>query len=159
VTTTSPVTPLDERELYVWRVFIETVVDLTNALTADFAPHGITLGDYQVFVFLSEAPDRRMRMVDLATALHLSPSGLTRRLDGLTRDGFVVRVPSVEDKRVMLAALTERGYEKLLEAYPTHLASVRRRILDHCATTDEIETIGRVFAAIQAGLAAEAATS
>ena len=55
-----------------------------RAIEDDLQPHDITLGDYQVFVFLSEAEGRRMRMVDLAAALHLSPSGLTRRLDGLT---------------------------------------------------------------------------
>jgi DNA-binding MarR family transcriptional regulator len=152
VPTASPVNPLDRRELYTWRTFIESVFDLTAALSADLAPHGITLGDYQVFVFLSEAEERRMRMVDLAAALHLSPSGLTRRLDGLTRDGFVARVPSVEDRRVMLAVLTDGGFAKLVEAYPTHVASVRRRVFDHCSSPADIKVVGRVFAAIQAGL-------
>jgi DNA-binding MarR family transcriptional regulator len=155
VATTSPVTPLDGRELSTWRMFIETVDDLLAKLNGDFAPHGITLGDYQVLVFLSEAEARQMRMVDLAAALHLSPSGLTRRLDGLTREGFVSRVPSVEDRRVMLAVLTHRGYAKLVEAYPTHVASVRRRILDHCSSPNDVVTVGRVFAAIQAGLCAD----
>ena len=90
---TSPERPLDRREHHAWRTFVETVDDLTAAINAVLAPHGITLGDYQVFVFLSEVEGRRMRMVDLAAALHLSPSGLTRRLDGLTRDGYVDRVP------------------------------------------------------------------
>ena len=76
-------------------------------------------------------------MVDLAAALHLSPSGLTRRLDGLTAAGIVDRVPSLQDRRVMLAVLTDSGFAKLTEAYPdpprqrppTHLRSllVRRR--------------------------------
>jgi DNA-binding MarR family transcriptional regulator len=137
-----------------WRTFVETVDDLTAALNADLEPHGVTLGDYQVFVFLSEAEGRRMRMVDLAAALHLSPSGLTRRLDGLTGQGYVDRVPSLQDRRVMLAVLTDRGFAKLTEAYPTHLTSVRRRIFDRCSSAD-VAALGRAFAAIQAGLWAD----
>jgi DNA-binding MarR family transcriptional regulator len=147
----SPTTPLDRREQAAWRTFVETVDDLMLAFNDDLEPHGITLGDYQVFVFLSEVDGRRMRMVDLAAALHLSPSGLTRRLDRLTRHGYVDRVPSVEDRRVMLAVLTDHGFDKLLEAYPTHLASVRRRIFDRCSWKD-IAAVGRVFGAIQKGL-------
>ena len=147
----SPTIPLDRREQAAWRTFVETVDDLMLAFNEDLEPHGITLGDYQVFVFLSEVDGRRMRMVDLAAALHLSPSGLTRRLDRLTRHGYVDRVPSVEDRRVMLAVLTDHGFDKLLEAYPTHLASVRRRIFDHCSRND-VAAVGRVFGAIQKGL-------
>ena len=147
----SPSTPLDRREQAAWRTFVETVDDLMLAFNDDLEPHGITLGDYQVFVFLSEVDGRRMRMVDLAAALHLSPSGLTRRLDRLTRHGYVDRVPSVEDRRVMLAVLTDHGFDKLLEAYPTHLASVRRRIFDRSSWKD-IAAVGRVFGAIQKGL-------
>ena len=95
-------------------------------------------------MFLSEAEGRRMRMVDLAAALHLSPSGLTRRLDGLCREEYVDRVPSKQDRRVMLAVLTDRGFAKLTEAYPTHLASVRRQIFDHCSSAD-VAALGRVF--------------
>ena len=142
---------LDRREHAAWRTFVETVDDLMATMNRDLAPHDITLGDYQVFVFLSEVDGHRMRMVDLAAALHLSPSGLTRRLDGLTRRGYVDRVPSLQDRRVMLAVLTDSGFAKLTEAYPTHLASVRRRIFDHCSTTD-VSALGRIFAAIQKGL-------
>ena len=59
-----------------------------------------------MLVTLSEAPDERLRMCDLASALHLSPSGITRRLDGMVSRASVVREPSTEDRRVMLAVLT-----------------------------------------------------
>jgi DNA-binding MarR family transcriptional regulator len=142
---------LERREHAAWRIFVETVDDLMAAMNKDLEQHEITLGDYQVFVFLSEVEGHRMRMVDLAAALHLSPSGLTRRLDGLTRRGLVDRVPSLQDRRVMLAVLTDSGFAKLTEAYPTHLASVRRRIFDHCSAAD-VSALGRIFAAIQKGL-------
>ena len=74
----------------------------------DLVPFGLTMGDYEVLVRLSEAEDQRLRMCDLATALQLSPSGLTRRLDGLVKTGLVERIASPTDRRVMFAALTHR---------------------------------------------------
>src|SRR5436190_21839498 len=104
---------LSTRELAAWRNFVSALGPLMDSLEADLAPHGLTLGDYQVLVHLSEAPDHEMRMCDLATRLQLSPSGLTRRLDGLVRMGVVERRPSERDRRVMLAVLTEHGWSYL----------------------------------------------
>jgi DNA-binding MarR family transcriptional regulator len=145
--------PLSGRELFAWRAFVETVSDLQNALETDLAPTGLTLGDYQVLVFLSEAEEQSMRMCDLASSLQLSPSGLTRRLDGLVRHGLVDRQPSVADRRVMLAVLTDAGVDKLADAYPVHLASVRRRLIDQL-DAGEIDSFGRIFSTIHAALGA-----
>ena len=112
--------------------------DLTTALETALSGHGLTLGDYQVLVYLSEAPDRRMRMCDLAVRLQLSPSGLTRRLDGLVRNGFVVRVGSDDDRRVMLAVLTDSGAGQLETAAPTTSPA--------CAARDRPSRRGRVVA-------------
>src|SRR5215212_10244149 len=69
-------------------------------LDADLqSAHGMSLADYEVLVALSEAPERRLRMSDLAAVLHLSPSGLTRRLDALTRRGWVRRERCPSDRR------------------------------------------------------------
>src|SRR5688500_18751506 len=106
---TDPTPWLDDDEQRAWRAFVETVFEMNGALETDLAPTGLTLGDYQVLVYLSEAPDRAMRMCDLAANLQLSPSGLTRRLDGLVRRGDVTRTPSSTDRRVMLAVLTDAG--------------------------------------------------
>lgn len=134
-----------------WRAYVETATDLAAALEADLAPAGLTVGDYQVLVFLSEAPDQTMRMVDLATRLQLTPSGLTRRLDGLVGCGLVSRSPSARDRRVMLATLTEAGHRALRDAYPTHLASVRHRVIDMLDPAD-VDALARIFLAIQHGL-------
>lgn len=142
---------LSSEEQRSWRSFIETVGDLNNALERDLAPHGLTLGDYQVLVFLSEAPDRAMRMCDLADRLQLSPSGLTRRLDGLVAAGFVTRQPSSADRRVAMAVLTPAGLAKLEEAAPDHVESVRRRIFDQLDET-QVVALGVIFGAIAAGL-------
>ncbi len=150
---TDGVQPLTPRELAAWRSYVETTADLSSALEADLNETGLTLGDYQVLVFLSEADDRAMRMCDLAANLQLSPSGLTRRLDGLVRNGFVDRLPSSVDRRVMLAVITEAGAAKLAGAYPVHLASVRTHIIDRLEPAD-VDSFGRIFTTIQAGLRA-----
>ena len=121
---------LTPAEMRAWRAYIGTYADLANALEGDLAREGVNLGDYQVLVYLSEAPDRSMRMCDLAEHLQLSPSGLTRRLDGLVKSGAVVRQGSESDRRVMMAVLTDVGFATLERVAPHHVASVRRRIFD-----------------------------
>lgn len=147
---------LSAAEQTAWRAYVETVGDLTAALEADLAPTGLNLGDYQVLVFLSEAPDRRMRMCDLAGSLQLSPSGLTRRLDGLVRGGLVMREGSPQDRRVMLAMLTDRGLSALTEAAPVHVESVRRRIFDHLDAA-QVEAMTSIWRNIGAALDASEA--
>jgi DNA-binding MarR family transcriptional regulator len=145
---------LDADEMRAWRAYVETVVELTAALEADLGPHDLTLGDYQVLVFLSEADERAMRMCDLATQLQLSPSGLTRRLDGLVRAGLVARQPSESDRRVMLAVLTASGAAALDRAAPTHASSVRNRIFDRIERRD-VAALERIFTSIHDGLHAD----
>ena len=149
---TAPATNwLDDEEMAAWRSYAETVVDLNAALEADLSPHGLTLGDYQVLVHLSEAEDHEMRMCDLASRLQLSPSGLTRRLDGLVRMGVVERRASDVDRRVMLAVLTDHGMAYLDKVAPDHVDSVRRHILD-LLTREDMAAMARIFRTIRAGL-------
>jgi DNA-binding MarR family transcriptional regulator len=146
---TKRVTPrwLDADEMRAWRAYVETVGHVTTELERDLAPTGLTLGDYQVLVYLSESTDRRMRMCDLAGLLQLSPSGMTRRIDGLVKAGWVTRAPSPEDRRVMHAELTAAGFETLVAAAPIHLESVRRVVIDQldrehlAALAESFETI------------------
>jgi DNA-binding MarR family transcriptional regulator len=95
-----------------------------------------------------------MRMCDLAQRLQLSPSGLTRRLDGLVRSGLVDRVGSADDRRVMLAVLTEHGFDRLSSAAPAHVESVRRRIIDRL-DCDEMLVLARIFDKVRDGLSDE----
>lgn len=144
---------LTEREMVAWRTYIETYGDLISAIERDLAEHGLTLGDYQVFVYLSEAPDHSMRMCDLADVLQLSPSGLTRRLDGLVKAGYVTREASTDDRRVMLATLTPSGFAALEAAAPDHVASVRRHIFDHLDDA-QVDALASIFQAIKDAMAA-----
>ena len=149
---------LTPAEMAAWRAFIETSGDLSAAFERDLSDHGLTLGDYQVLVYLSEADADSMRMCDLADVLQLSPSGLTRRLDGLVKSGLVTRLPSTEDRRVMMGVLTEAGRELLTRTAPHHVASVRRHIFDHL-NADQVDAMASIFEAISAGLAADQAST
>jgi DNA-binding MarR family transcriptional regulator len=149
---------LNDREMAAWRAYIETYGDLNAALERDLAEHGLTLGDYQVLVYLSEADDGSMRMCDLADVLQLSPSGLTRRLDGLVGSEHVMRRPSVHDGRVMMAVLTDAGRGLLTSTAPHHVKSVRRHIFDHL-TSEQVDAMAAIFEAISAGLDAPNTTT
>ncbi len=139
--------------MFAWRTFIETVgtvlADIDGQLMNE---HGLTSGDYEVFVFLSEAPEQAMRMCDLAGKLRLSPSGLTRRLDGLVKLGYAVRERCPDDRRATLARLTDLGVAKHTAAAADHVAHVRRHLLDHL-TREELLGLGNAFVAIKAGRA------
>lgn len=145
---------LTDSEMAAWRSFIETHDDLISAIEGDLAPTGLTLGDYQVLVYLTEAEDEQMRMCDLADMLQLSPSGLTRRLDGLVKAGWVERRSSDVDRRVMLAGLTDAGRRRLAEAAPDHVMSVRSRMIDVLDAHDHAalaRAFGKIRAALDAG--------
>lgn len=145
---------LDETEMSAWLSFIETIGDLQYRLDVDLKDAtGLSSGDYQVLVYLSESPDRSMRMCDLANRLNLTPSGLTRRLDGLVKDGSVRRRPSPDDRRVQLAELTAAGYRRLVDAAPYHVRSVRDRFIDRL-TVEQLRALAASFSAIKEGLSA-----
>src|SRR5262245_46132624 len=98
---------LTEPEMQAWQSLIRTTTALLATLDAELqAEHGLSLGEYEVLVHLSAAPDRALRMVDLSSRLHLSPSGITRRIDGLVKQGMVERRQCASDRRGSYAALT-----------------------------------------------------
>jgi DNA-binding MarR family transcriptional regulator len=86
--------------------------------------HGLTLNDYDCMVQLAYAPERSLRRVDLARSVLLSPSGITRLLDGLEREGWVEKRTCESDARVSYAHLTEAGLQKFKDARKTHLADI-----------------------------------
>ena len=150
-TTHMNTTWLSDREQLAWRNFVTTIPQLTAAFEADLAPHGLTMGDYEVLVFLSEADDNRMRMCDLASALKLSPSGLTRRLDGMVRSGWVTRAACPGDRRVMYASLTAAGRKKMEAAAPDHVASVRRHFIEPLGA-DGVRRVSELFGPVRSHL-------
>ena len=98
---------------------------VTRELNAQLAAdHGLTISDYEVLLRLARAPERRLRRVDLAQQVLLTPSGITRLLDGLERQGWVDRAACAEDRRVVYAVLTDEGAAKLGEAGSTHIPQI-----------------------------------
>lgn len=124
--------PVDDQQLRVWRLFLEAHAVVTDALERELrVEEDLPLAFYDVLVQLHEAPDRRHRMQDLAAAVLLSKSGLTRLVDRMQAEGLVERVRGDADRRVTWAVLTERGVRRLRETAPSHLRSVERHFLAH----------------------------
>jgi DNA-binding MarR family transcriptional regulator len=139
---------LDDLEMQAWRSLLRAHSRLMARLDAELqASRGMSVSDYGVLVQLSEAEGGRMRMCELAEGLLLSPSGLTRRLDGLVSAGLVDRVRCPTDRRGAYAVLTPAGYARLAEAAPDHVEQVRRHFvdrLDRRQLTALVEALGRV---------------
>jgi DNA-binding MarR family transcriptional regulator len=122
---------LTDPEHKAWRALVGATSALMATLDAELqAEHDMTLGEYEVLVALSESEERRLRMSDLASLLHLSPSGLTRRLDTLARRGWVERERCPSDRRGTYAVLTDEGFAQLEDAAPTHVRGVRAHLVD-----------------------------
>jgi DNA-binding MarR family transcriptional regulator len=118
-------------ELDTWVRFLRAHSAIVGKLNAELvADHGLTINDFEVLLHLSWAPERAMRRVDLASSVLLTPSGITRLLDGLERSGFVAREACATDRRVVYAKLTPAGNEKLQAARTTHLAGVHRLFVE-----------------------------
>src|SRR5258708_36921580 len=86
--------------------------------------YGLTINVYEVLIYLSRAPNRMLRRVDLAQQVLLTPSGITRLLDGLQRNGLVEKASCESDARVVYAKLTDEGARRLEEASGAHLETI-----------------------------------
>ena len=142
---------LNQAEMRAWLAYVTTSVDLQRAIERDLEPFGLDGGDYQLLAMLSDAPDRRMKMCDLADTLRLSRSGLTRRMEGVLRKKIVARVQSDGDKRVAYAVMTDKGMDLLRKVAPHHVDSVRHHMIDRLSDT-EIRSLATAFEKIAKGL-------
>jgi DNA-binding MarR family transcriptional regulator len=125
------VEPLSSTEEALWRAVMRIVKVIPRDLDSDLIRGaGLTASEYTTIMHLSEAPNRELRMADLANATGLSPSRTTRLVDDLRSRGLVTKTASSSDARGNVARLTPRGMAKLKSAWPVHLASVRRRFFD-----------------------------
>jgi DNA-binding MarR family transcriptional regulator len=105
--------------------FLRAHAAVTRQLSARLeAAHGLTLSDFDVLVQLYYAPERALRRVDIARAVLLTASGITRLLDGLERSGWVEKRACETDARVSYAVLTEAGVTKFEAARRSHNADV-----------------------------------
>jgi DNA-binding MarR family transcriptional regulator len=108
-----------------WINFLRAHAAVTRELSARLeATHGLTLSDFDVLVQLYFAPERALRRVDIARAVLLTASGITRLLDGLERAGWVEKRACDTDARVSYAVLTETGLKKFEAARRSHNADI-----------------------------------
>lgn len=136
---------LDETQQRAWRGWIDSARRIQAAVERELrTDSGLTGDDYEVLVRLSEAPDRRLRMSELADAVTNSPSRLSQRIDRLERDGLVGRSRCPNDGRAFYAVLTDAGFSRLDAAAPGHVAVVRRELIDRL-TRDEVEFLAELL--------------
>lgn len=123
---------LTAQEERFWRALMRVIVALPRSLDDDLLRStGLTLTEYVVLMSLSEAENQELRMADLAAATALSASRITRVVDALQSRGQVVKRRYEGDARGNVATLTPEGLKRLQAAYPIHLASARKRVMDH----------------------------
>ena len=136
---------LDGVALEAWRSYIQSHASILRALDAELvAVHSMTTRDYQVLLYLAQAPDRKLPMSALAERTMLTRSGITRLIDGLVESGLIERVSCTNDARVSYANLTDAGYEKLRSAGCTHVASIQRLFLEHFSE-EEIDQLATLL--------------
>src|ERR1700722_19405874 len=116
---------LQGASLDAWRSYLQSHASIVRVLDAELvAEHGMTTRDYEVLLYLAQAPDRKLPMSALAERTMLTRSGITRLIDGLVEAGWIERVACAKDARVSYAELTDTGYEKLRKAGCAHIASI-----------------------------------
>jgi DNA-binding MarR family transcriptional regulator len=140
---------LSETELRAWRTLLDVATGLLATLDQELqAAHGLSLAEYEVLVVVSERGKEGVRMQDLAGMLHLSPSGATRRVDGMVRRGLVARTQCPTDRRGSYAVLTDAGMARLREAAPTHVRGVRAHFVDRLSAR-QLATVTNALAAVE----------
>jgi DNA-binding MarR family transcriptional regulator len=140
-----PVRPLDDAEEFLFRSLMRLTITLPRVMSDDLERScGMNATEYRVLMHLSEAPDRQLRMSDLADRTGLSPSRMTRVVDAMAEGGLIEKLQGSDDGRTTLATLTKEGLATLRRAYPHHLRSVRRTVFDHLER-DETLAIGPVL--------------
>ncbi len=145
VSDTSANSNLEGDALEAWRSYLQSHATILRVLDAELvSEHGITTRDYEVLLYLAQAPDRQLPMSALAESTMLTRSGITRLVDGLVSGGFVERAACPNDARVSYAQLTDEGFAKLRNAGCTHVRSIRRLFLEHF-DADETERLASLL--------------
>jgi len=140
---------LSTEEQRVWRAYLLGSARLAERLDADLRRFGVDLPEYEILVCLEEAPERRVRMSELAAAVHQSRSRLTHTIARMEAAGLVQRSTCPTDRRGVWAELTSTGLELLKTAAPSHVLAVRRNFVEAIGTKD-YAALGRAFAAVLA---------
>ena len=143
---------LDDDELQIWRAFTLLIARLPSALESQLQrDSGLSFVEYYVLAGLSDAPERTMRMSQLAIFAYAELSRLSHVMTRLERRGLVRRESDPTDGRFTNAILTDQGYALLVEAAPCHVASARALVVDALDRV-ELEQLGAISEKIVAGI-------
>lgn len=150
---------LSAEEQHQWRAFRDGNALLTEALAHELdADSGLSLGEYEVLVRLSEAPDRTLRMSELADELAHSRSRLTHTIRRMEAAGLVERTACKEDARGVNATMTAAGWERIVAAAPGHVRAVREHLVD-VLTPEQLRALGEAMQAVADALRRPGAAS
>jgi DNA-binding MarR family transcriptional regulator len=143
---------LDPREDKAWRVFLSMQIQLRRLLGRELQDEtGLSEADYIVLVHLSEAPDGRLRPVELGRVAGWEKSRLSHHLTRMERRGLVERETCPTDNRGAFVTLTASGRSAIEAAAPFHVEQVRRWFLS-ALTPDQLEALTAISEAVLAGL-------
>ena len=142
---------LNPTEMAAWRRYIVASRRLLEALDADLSDHELSMPDYEILAQLSDAPDRRMRMSELADVAMLSRSRLSHRMKVMEKEGWVRREACPIDKRGFFAVMTPKGWKAIVAAAPDHVDSVRGRFVDLLSKDDQ-KVLAEIFSRVEEGL-------
>ncbi|MDX8144167.1 MarR family transcriptional regulator [Lentzea sp. BCCO 10_0061] len=140
---------LNAEEKDAWTGLVSMLLLLPGRLEAPLQQEsGLSLFDYLVLSHVSEAPDRRIRMSELAHLANGSLSRLSNVVKRFEQRGWVVRAPDPDDGRYTVASLTDEGFEVVKAAAPTHLRAVREFVLDPLTAADR-QALTRIAAKLR----------
>jgi DNA-binding MarR family transcriptional regulator len=136
---------LTDDEGAAWEGFLRAHATIMRALSGELEQvGGMSMSSYDVLIQLARAPKRRLRMTELAEAVVLSSSGLTRLVERLEREGLVARIKSADDARGAYATLTDLGRARLRKATRSHLTGIRQHFLSQI-TPEELQMLGNIW--------------
>ncbi len=139
----------------VWRSFLGGTIVLNDRLDRDLRnAHGLSMPEYEILVRLSEAPERSIRMAELAAAVSHSRSRVTHTIARLEREGLVFRGQCSEDGRGVSAVMTDKGFSLLEKAAHTHVRGVHSHLVEN-ASPEEFEVLGQIMQRVMTTLGGE----
>ena len=138
---------LTAEQQQVWRAYLLGSALLQERIDADLRPFGLDRAEYEILVVLSESDDQRLRMAELADAVHQSRSRLTHTISRMENAGLVERTNCPTDRRGVWAELTAQGFELIQQAAPTHVETVRRSFVE-VMPEDDFAAVGRAFTSV-----------
>ena len=143
---------LDEREQCAWRRYLQMNARLEARLHRQLqTDSGLSLADFDVLVHLTDRPEGRLRVLELADGLQWEKSRLSHHLTRMQKRGLIGREECPQDGRGAFIVLTEDGRRAIEHAAPRHVATVRELFLDQL-DDDQVDVLGAIAERVLARL-------